>query len=261
MGVSPTADGLSAVSAMLARFDTPDESIVVQVGVPELFELRPDLLGDVHRDGRHVGRKGQAVRRPEVDRELRREDRRLHLVRPGGRSARHQPLDQRGDRRLRLLPGHRDAAPRTARWAESRQCGLPARRQHRQADRQLVPARRCTTISAGSGTGIGCANVGDVSNGRKNALQTDPTAAGNVGSFVVNRAYMGDIDGKYWRFSFTSAGAISANWAYDTGPADLRLVGPAVRRQRRHLRVLRDRQRSAAGYDRAAAPAPSSCSA
>jgi hypothetical protein len=74
----------------------------------------------------------------------------------------------------------------------------------------------CATISAGSGTGTGCANVGDVSNSRKNALQTDPTAAGNIGSFVVNRAYMGDVDGKYWRFSVTPAGVISANWAYDT---------------------------------------------
>ena len=50
-------------------------------------------------------------------------------------------------------------------------------------------------------------SIGDVDgNGRKNALQADPTAAGEVGSLVVNKAYLGDIDGKYWRFNFTSGG-------------------------------------------------------
>ena len=48
--------------------------------------------------------------------------------------------------------------------------------------------------------------IGDVSNGRKNALQADPTAAGDAGSYIVKKAYLGDIDGKYWRFDFTDAG-------------------------------------------------------
>ena len=52
--------------------------------------------------------------------------------------------------------------------------------------------------------------------GRKNALQADPTAAGEASSLVVQKAYLGDLDGKYWRFNFTSAGAISTSQMVDT---------------------------------------------
>ena len=74
----------------------------------------------------------------------------------------------------------------------------------------------CTAISNGSGSGTGCASIGDVSNGRKNALQADPTAAGQSGSIIVQKAYLGDIDGKYWRFNFTAAGNITASQMVDT---------------------------------------------
>jgi hypothetical protein len=66
-------------------------------------------------------------------------------------------------------------------------------------------------------SGNGCVSIGDVSNSRKNALQADPTAAGDYGSHVVKKAYIGDIDGKYWRFNFDSTGAISASLMVDTG--------------------------------------------
>jgi hypothetical protein len=76
----------------------------------------------------------------------------------------------------------------------------------------------CPTISSGSGSGTGCVIIGDVAgNGRKNALQADPTAAGEAGSVAVSKAYLGDIDGKYWRFTFTSTGTITANQMVDTG--------------------------------------------
>ncbi len=65
-------------------------------------------------------------------------------------------------------------------------------------------------------SGTGCLSVGDVSNSRKNALQADPTAAGQSGSPVIAKAYLGDIDGKYWRFNFTSAGALTASLMLDT---------------------------------------------
>jgi Tfp pilus tip-associated adhesin PilY1 len=74
----------------------------------------------------------------------------------------------------------------------------------------------CTAITSGGGTGNGCASIGDVSNGRKNALQADPTAAGQSGSIIVQKAYLGDIDGKYWRFNFTESGAITASQMIDT---------------------------------------------
>ena len=44
----------------------------------------------------------------------------------------------------------------------------------------------------GSCAGTGCYSVGDVGgNGRTNALQADPTAAGEAGSPVVTKAYLG----------------------------------------------------------------------
>jgi hypothetical protein len=78
------------------------------------------------------------------------------------------------------------------------------------------PSGACSTISSGSGSSDGCAIVGDVSNGRKNALQADPTAAGKAGSVIVEKAYLGDIDGKYWRFDFTTTGSISATQMVNT---------------------------------------------
>jgi len=76
----------------------------------------------------------------------------------------------------------------------------------------------CAAISSGSGSGSGCVSVGDVAaNGRKNALQADPTAAGESGGVAVAKAYLGDIDGKYWRFNFTPAGVITVDQMVDTG--------------------------------------------
>jgi Tfp pilus tip-associated adhesin PilY1 len=76
----------------------------------------------------------------------------------------------------------------------------------------------CTTIASGSGSGTGCVIIGDVAgNGVKNALQADPTAAGESGSVAVSKAYVGDLDGRYWRFNFDSAGKITVNEMVDTG--------------------------------------------
>jgi hypothetical protein len=92
----------------------------------------------------------------------------------------------------------------------------------------------------------------------KNALQADPTAAGNNGSFVVNRAYLGDTDGKHWRFTLRRQAALRA--CHDGHePADLRtsallFVGsidvytffatgsdlpPVITQWNRHLQALR----------------------
>jgi hypothetical protein len=73
--------------------------------------------------------------------------------------------------------------------------------------------------SGGSCSGMGCLSVGDVNNAggdRKNALQADPTAAGDNGSYIVNKAFLGDIDGKYWRFNFGGSGAITKTEMTDT---------------------------------------------
>ncbi len=83
---------------------------------------------------------------------------------------------------------------------------------------ETAPARSCPIIASGSGSGTGCVIVPELAaNNRKNALQADPTAAGDSGSVAVSKAYVGDIDGIYWRFKFTPAGTITANEMVDTG--------------------------------------------
>ena len=73
--------------------------------------------------------------------------------------------------------------------------------------------------SGSSCSGTGCVNVGDANNAggqRKNAIQADPTAAGDTGSYIVNKAYIGDLDGKYWRFNFADTGTVTKTQMVDT---------------------------------------------
>ena len=67
-------------------------------------------------------------------------------------------------------------------------------------------------------SGTGCLDVGDATTpGIKNALQADPSAAGDNGVPIVEKAYMGDLDGTYWRFNFDDTGAISKSEMKVTG--------------------------------------------
>jgi Tfp pilus tip-associated adhesin PilY1 len=70
----------------------------------------------------------------------------------------------------------------------------------------------------GACSGTGCLDVGPSAAGRmKNALQADPSAAGAVGDFVVYKAYIGDLNGTYWRLNFDATGAMSASAMAATG--------------------------------------------
>ena len=72
--------------------------------------------------------------------------------------------------------------------------------------------------AGGACSGTGCLHVGDAGGSTpKNALQADPSAATDYGQHVVKRAYMGDLDGSYWKFSFTESGAITSDEMVDTG--------------------------------------------
>ena len=84
----------------------------------------------------------------------------------------------------------------------------------------LIDMKDGTLLGNSSGStcsGSGCFDVGeDTSNARRNALQADPTVTGDPGSYIAKRAYLGDVDGRYYRFDFTSSGAITKKWAYST---------------------------------------------
>jgi hypothetical protein len=71
--------------------------------------------------------------------------------------------------------------------------------------------------AGGPCTGSGCLDLGDVSDGRRNAVQADPTAAGLTYSHTVTKAYIGDLDGNYWRLNLDANGTIAKVKLTDTG--------------------------------------------
>ncbi len=217
MGVDPSTGDISAVNALLTKFDLPNESIVFKWAFPNYSSFDPTytgsftvtdgtpggkltLYGDVKSTASYAEKTvGSTWSDPAVGALDR--NRTITAVMMG--SGYFPDIEA-------LLPGRGAAAPKAgnAIYMVNVDTG------------QLIgnaTGATCTQIGSGSGTGTGCAAIGDVSgNGRKNAIQADPTAAGDGGSYVVNKAYVGDVDGKYWRFNFTSAGQISANLMLDT---------------------------------------------
>ncbi len=246
MGVAQDADGLSAVSAMLARFDAPNESIVFKWAFPNYSSFNPSLLRDVHCFGRHVGRQGQAVWRPQVDSVVRREDRRVHMVgsrrRPGGQLA----DDDRRHRRVGLLPRHRDTDSRASGRTEGGERAVSAQRRYGNADRQRVGIdmpddrqRQRQRIR--------------LRQYRRRQQRTEERAPGRSDGRRQQRQLCGQssVSRRYRRQVLAlhvHVGRQHLRACHDGHePADLRIVCAAVRRQHRRLHVLRDRQRPAAG--------------
>ena len=216
MGVDPETGGLGAVSALLARFDSPDESIVFKWAFPNYNSFDPTYTATfTTTDGwpggklRLYGDLGATASFAEKTVGFTWSDpavgpldttRTVNAVIVG--SGYFPDVET-------LIPNRGAAAPKAgnALYLLDVDTG------------RLISnssGATCPTISSGSGSGSGCVVIGDVANGRKNALQADPTAAGISGSLAVGKAYIGDIDGKYWRFNFTSAGTITANLMVDT---------------------------------------------
>jgi hypothetical protein len=215
MNVAPHLDGAATVSALLDQFDTPDESIQFKWSFPNYSNFDPTVTATFTvADGTSGGRvkifgdlKASASTAEKT-------------VGFTWSDPAVGPLDaNRATNAVivgsgyfpdieTLLPGRGAGAPKagSALYLLNADTGT------------LIGngAGSCGTISSNSGSSNGCALIGDVNNGRKNALQADPTAAGEAGSNVVQKAYLGDIDGKYWRFNFTSAGAISVSQMVDT---------------------------------------------
>ena len=155
---------------------------------------------------------GALLRRFEGDGVTGREECRVHLVGSGGGAAQPGPERQCRHRRLRVLPAGGGSAARARRR-------LGARRAFVVSDRRCHgDAGRGRGLCGGNGS-TGCIDVGDgVADGRKNALQADPSgSSGSTSGSFVSRAYLGDVDGRYWRFEFTVAGTISLTQMIDTG--------------------------------------------
>jgi Tfp pilus tip-associated adhesin PilY1 len=218
MGVAPASDDIGAVNAMLARFDAPDESIQFKWAFPNYSSFDPAYTGAFTVfDGTPGGRVkvygdlkstaslaeqtvGYTWSDPAVG--ALNATRTTNAVIVG--SGYFPDIED-------ALPGRGATAPRAggAMYLIDADTG------------ELIGnpgGGSCPTITSGSGSGSGCVIIGDIAgNGVKNALQADPTAAGATGTYTVNRAYIGDLDGRYWKFGFTDTGTISVNMMANTG--------------------------------------------
>lgn len=215
MGVDPALDDLASVSALLQQFDSVNESIQFKWSFPNYSSFDPSYTASFTvADGTSGGRvKFYGDLKPTATTAEKtvgftwsdpavgplNNDRSINAVIVG--SGYFPALES-------LLPGRGAGAPRAgnAMYLLNPDTGA------------LIgnAAGGCTAISSGAGSGNGCVSIGDVNNGRKNAIQADPTAAGDSGSHVVTKAYLGDIDGKYWRFNFNSAGSLTVTQMIDT---------------------------------------------
>ena len=218
MGVDPTLDDLGAVSSMLAKYDTPGESIVFKWAFPNYNHFDTTYFNTFTLADGSAGGKLRMYGDLKSDAPLAEKTVGFTWSDPAV-----GPLDAARDSTVvimgsgyfpdieTLLPNRGASAPKagSALYLLDVDSGL------------LVgdtAGTTCPTIASGSGSGSGCVMVNDVAgNGRKNALQADPTAAGVSGAVAVSKAYLGDLDGRYWRFNFTPTGTISVNLMVDTG--------------------------------------------
>jgi hypothetical protein len=218
MGVDPALDDLNAVNALLAKFDTANESIVFKWSFPNYNSFdttysatftvadgtpggKLRLYGDLKATAPYAEKTvGFTWSDPAVGSLDATRDTTAVIVGSG-----YFPDIESA------IPGRGASAPKAgnAMYLLDVDTGLLLGDE---------AATTCSAVSSGSGSGLGCVSIGDrAGDGRKNALQADPTAAGESGSVAVSKAYIGDIDGTYWRFNFTPSGTITANQMVYTG--------------------------------------------
>jgi Tfp pilus tip-associated adhesin PilY1 len=218
MGVDPATDDLSAVSAMLGRYDSPNESIFFKWAFPNYSSFDPTysaiftvsdgtpggkvrFYGDLKASAPFAEKTvGFTWSDPAVGSLDPVRDATAVIVGSG-----YFPDIES------LIPNRGPAAPKAgnAMYLLDVDTGLLLGDE---------AATSCPSVASGAGSGAGCVIIGDrAGDGRKNALQADPTAAGESGAVAVTKAYLGDIDGTYWRFNFTADGVISANQMVYTG--------------------------------------------
>jgi hypothetical protein len=218
MGVDPSLDDIGTVGTLLSKFDSPDESIVFKWAFPNYNSFDPTysatftladgtpggklrLYGDLKATATFAEKTvGFTWSDPAVGSLDPNRDATAVIVGSGYFPDIESSIPNRG-------PGAPKAG--NAMYLLDVDTGLLLGNE---------AGATCATVSNGVGSGSGCVIIGDrAGDGRKNALQADPTAAGESGAVAVSKAYLGDIDGSYWRFNFTPDGVITANQMVYTG--------------------------------------------
>ena len=218
MGIGPSGDDLGTVTTLLTQFDGANESIVFKWAFPDYASFDPTytaaftvtdgtpggrvrMYGDVKASATNAEKSvGFTWSDPAVG--PLNLDRSINAVIVG--SGYFPDIES-------SIPSRGNSSPRA---------GQSVYLINPDTGKLLGNSTSCPTVSDGSGSGTGCVSIGDANNPggqRKNALQADPTAAGEALSHVVNKAYLGDVDGRYWRFRFTETGTITASVMRDTG--------------------------------------------
>jgi hypothetical protein len=214
MGVPPTHDGLGAVSQLSSMFDSPDESIQFTWAFPNYSSFDPNVSALLPlSDGF-----------------------------PGGRIRFYGDLKVTATDAERSV-GFTFSTPAVGALDSARQVNGVITGSGYFPDVETsaaLPGRAASSVRAGrafylldlatgtplgnpngpcgsAGAGTGCLDLGDVNNGRRNALQADVTAAADAHSNVVTAAYAGDIDGRYRRFDLTSTGSLASILLHDAG--------------------------------------------
>jgi hypothetical protein len=216
MGVDPGLDGAGAVSTMLSKFDSPDESIIFKWSFPDYSNFDPAILRTFTLTDGTAG--GKLTLYGDLSGTATYAEKTVGFTWSDPAVG---PLD--ANRAVNAVIVGSGYFPDIEESIPNRAGGPKAGNALYLIDADTgelignVGGGSCPSVSSGVGSGDGCVNVGDVSNGRKNTLQADPSAASDTGNYVVKRAYLGDSDGKYWRFNFTSGGTITATQMVNTG--------------------------------------------
>ena len=126
----------------------------------------------------------------------------------------------------------------------------------------MSSARRVTSARTPSAKTIDNCRAANDCRRMKNALQMDPVATGPSDSRFITKVYIGDLDGKVWRFALGMAGhhrhRVGADAAVQRrrGPSAVLVDGDGQRRRHEAVHLRRHRQRPAAVEQRQPAVQP-----
>jgi Tfp pilus tip-associated adhesin PilY1 len=212
MGVAPQLDDLSAVNSLLQQFDQPDESIRFLWSFPNYNSFDPAIAATISVSDATSGGKVKVYGDLKAS------------ATPAEKTVGFTwsdpavgPLDAARDTNVVMVGSGYFPDIETSALLQRGAAAAP------RAGRAfyLLNVDDGTLLGNPSGTtcsGTGCLDVGDSSTASiKNALQADPSAAGDNGVPIVKKAYIGDLDGKYWRLDFNTTGTITKLQAVDTG--------------------------------------------
>lgn len=212
MGVAPDQDGLATVNSLLQRFDQPNESIEFLWSFPNYNSFDPTISATFSVADATSG--GKVKMYGDLKSSASYAEKTVGFTWSDPAVG---PLDSNRSTNVVMVGSGYFPAIETSALLQRGTAAAPA------AGRAFYLLKVEDGSLLGNPTGAacngsGCLDVGDSpASSMKNALQADPSAAGDSGVPIVKKAYIGDLDGKYWRLDFNASGAITKLQTVDTG--------------------------------------------